>query len=109
VLLPLAVELAKTKLNCEEIRSAVSQARKMPTEADRVCVLKEKIQAAKKITLSGRIQTQPTRARIMRCVTILEKAISDGVTFTQLQITKSEAIEIINKMHSWKARLLDAE
>lgn len=109
VLLPLAIELAKTKLNTEEVRATVSEARKLPTEADRVAMLREKIQAAKKITISGRIQTQPTRTRIMRCVTTLEKAIMNGTTLSQMQVTEDEAKVISQKLTAMSKYVSDAE
>jgi hypothetical protein len=97
-LLPLAIELARTKLNCEEVRAAISDARKLPTEADRVAMLKEKIQDAKRITLSGRIPTQPIRSKVMRCVTTLENTITTKVTLSSLQVTPKEASEIACKL-----------
>jgi hypothetical protein len=97
-LLPLAIELAKTKLGCEEVRASVSEAKKQPTEADRVSMLKAKIEDAKRVTMSGRISTQTTRSRIMRCVTTLEKTITEGTTLAKLQITPLELSEIRNKL-----------
>jgi hypothetical protein len=108
-LLPLAIELSKTKLNTEEVRRVVSEARKLPTEADRVAMLKEKIEDAKKITLSGRIPTQPTRSKVMRCVTTLENTIIKGMTLSSLQITRSEALEIARKLEQMATSLLDAK
>lgn len=108
VLLPLAIELAKTKLNCEEVRSVLHDARKQPTEADRVAMLTEKIKDAKKITLSGRIATQPNRARITRCITMLENTITKGATLAQLQISQSEATQIILQLGKVLQNLRDA-
>lgn len=108
VLLPLAIELARTKLGSDEVRSAVSEAKKLPTEADRVAMLKEKIQTAKKITLSGRVQTQATRSRIMRCVTILEKTAVENVALSQLQITMNEAAAIAVKLNAIVQHLKNA-
>lgn len=108
-LLPLAIELAKTKLNCEEVRVVISEARKLPTEADRVAMLKEKIQDAKRITLSGRIPTQPTRSKVMRCVTTLENTITTGMTLSNLQVTPKEAAEIAYKLKEMASSLLSAK
>jgi hypothetical protein len=108
-LLPLAIELARTKLNCEEVRAAISEARKLPTEADRVAMLKEKIQDAKRITLSGRIPTQPIRSKVMRCVTTLENTITTKVTLSSLQVTPKEASEIACKLKEMIANLLSAK
>ena len=108
-LLPLAIELARTKLNTDEVRAVISEARKLPTEADRVAMLNEKIQDAKRITLSGRIPTQPTRSKVMRCVTTLENTIATGVTLSNLQITPGEAAEIAVKLRKMAAILMVAK
>jgi uncharacterized ParB-like nuclease family protein len=97
-LLPMAIELAKTKLASKEVQECVKEARKQPTEADRVAMLRAKIDDAKRITISGRIATQTTRSRIMRCVTTLEKTITAGSTRAKLQITPAELSEIRNKL-----------
>lgn len=109
VLLPLAIELAKTKLNSEEVRAAVSQAKKQPTEADRVAMLRGKIQTAKQVTISGRIHKLPTRMSIRRCVTTLKKTITTESTLTQLQITKDEAMGYALVLSAMARHLRNAE
>lgn len=109
VLLPLAVELAKTKLNSEEVRVAVSEAKKQPTEADRVAMLRDKIETAKQVTISGRIYKLPTRMSIRRCVTTLEKLITAESSLSQMQITKEEAREFVRTVESILKHLRNAE
>ena len=94
VLLPLAIELCRTKLNCDEVRHLLKNARDLPTEAARVTAIKEAIQNAKRITVSGRVPRQPVRAAVMRSITTIETAMKKARTLCEMQLTKQEASEV---------------
>lgn len=104
-LLPLAIELCRTKINAEDVRVAVKQSRELPTEADRVQSLRKSIADAKRITVSGRIPKQPVRASLMRSVTSIETAIGKGDNLCALQVTKEEAVQITAKLRMFAHKL----
>lgn len=104
-LLPLALELCRTKINAEDVRVAIKKSRELPTEADRIDAFRKSIADAKKITVSGRIPKQPVRASLMRSVTSIETAIGKGETLCALQVTKEEAVQIAAKLRMFAQKI----
>jgi len=109
VLLPLAIDLCRTKLNCDEVRVLLKNARDLPTEADRVEAIKEAIQNAKRITVSGRISRQPVRAAVMRSLTTIETAMKKARTLCELQLTKQEASEVSIRLKTMAQSIFNME
>lgn len=97
-LLPVAIDLCRTRIGCDDVRISLKAARDLPTEKDRVKALHDAVENAKKITVSGRISKQPVRTALMRSVSTIAKYISKDSTSCSLQLTKDEAKELSAKM-----------
>ena len=108
VLLPLAIELARTKISATEVIAAIKVAKELPTEADRVASLKKQIADAKTITVSGRVAHFPTRMEIRRSMTSLERIITKESSPCKLQMTIQEIQEAVQKLKKLTSILIAA-
>lgn len=94
VLLPLGVELVRTRISPDEVRAILKSVRGLPNEIARVQSLKQHIESAKQITVGGRVTKQPIRSAINRSVTILTHHITEKVTPCAIQMTEQETAKL---------------
>lgn len=100
-ILPLAAELStKRKVTTDELRALLASTKKLGTEKERVAFLRAEIDKRKVVKSSGHKLSRKVKTAIVRGISIIEVAVNGKKTLCQLQMSKEEHLDAVNKLQS---------